>query len=593
LSGRVALAGLAATATIAVIPAAPDAAPDRARVVAEASCTPGTAERVTYNVTVGGKLLTTATLKRGQWIRTDSSGSADVCLQQESVSCRIGPNSVVQVLPKKNPRAILSMTTSGSVSCSAKDSLKSKQIYAGGQTITLSDLGLKERATRSTAPAADGAGGNLFSISVLPKQTVVKVKRGATIVAKRGDLRSAVVLGRDQQVVAPKGKAPSKPSGLRLTPEENRVLQQLEKLLPKDTDQTAPYGEATGPSDPSSLRAPVFTFRATEIGATFSCSLDRPDDFRVCVSGQRFPSLDPGRHYVAIKVTDRAGNTRAVQVYGWTVRDDRIVYASDRREGSNPDIYVMDAAGEHQTRLTTTGKDADPEWSPDHKLIAFHSTRDGNMEIYVMTADGKTVKRLTNNPLFDRNPTWSPDGTKILFENGPEQYNNRDLYVMNTDGTGVRRLTSNTADDLDPAWSPDGRQIAFASSRDGGLDVFVMNADGTVVTNLTKTPESLEFGPSWSPDGQRIAFHSNRARRSGQRISQDIYVMNADGSGVQRITTNAFDELNPSWAPDGTEIVFQSNRDRNPRMDIYYVDLRTHEESRLTGPPGEHIVPDW
>ena len=575
--------------------ASPSAASHRELRVAASSCTPGYATRIKSSAWIAGKLLDEAPIKAGQWIRTDEYGEAEVCLQQESVTCRVFSNSRVQLLPK-NKRVLLALAADGgTVSCSAEDTAKTKTILAGGQTITLGDLDVAKAGGRYAAGTSGSseAGGHLFTISASPKQTVVKVRRGATIVAKRGNLRTAVVVGRDQQTIAPKGKAPGAPTAIRVTPEERRVLTELEKQLPKDTDRQAPFGEASGPSNPSSLRAPVFTFTANESDATFSCSLDKPNDFRLCTSGQRFPSLAPGRHYLGVKVTDRAGNTRAVQVYGWTIRDDRIVYASDRAGGGKTDIYVMDSAGDGQTRLTTTGADADPEWSPDRKLIAFHSTRDGNSEIYVMSATGTGVTRLTNDPLFDRNPTWSPDGTKILFEHGAEQYNARELYVMNADGTGVRRLTQNAADDFDPAWSPDGKRIAFASTRDGGIDVFVVNADGSQVVNLTKTPESQEFGPSWSPDGTRIAFHSNRARRSGQRISQDIFVMNADGSGVQRITTNAFDDYNPSWAPDGNEIAFQSNRDRNPRMDIYYVSLRTHEEVRLTNFLGEHIVPDW
>jgi Tol biopolymer transport system component len=591
LSVRVGLVALAAIAAIASMPASPNAAPQREQRVAGSSCSPGYATKIKSSAWIAGALLDEAPIKAGQWIRTDDHGEAEVCLQQESVTCRVFPNSRVQILPKKK-RVLLALSADGgTVSCSAKGASRTKTIIAGGQTITLGDLDLTPSALY--AAGASGTGGHLFTISASPTQTVVKVRRGATIVAKRGNRRTAVVVGRDQQTIAPKGKAPGAPTAIRLTSEERRVLQQLEKQLPKDTDRQAPFGEASGPSNPSSLRAPVFTFTANESDATFSCSLDKPNDFRLCTSGQRFPSLAPGRHYLGVKVTDRAGNTRAVQVYGWTIRDDRIVYASDRAGGGKTDIYVMDSAGDEQTRLTTTGADAAPEWSPDRKLIAFHSTRDGNSEIYVMSAAGTGVTRLTKDPLFDRNPTWSPDGTKIVFEHGPEQYNARDLYVMNADGTGVRRLTQSNADDFDPAWSPDGKRIAFASTRDGGIDVFVMNADGSQVVNLTKTPESQEFGPSWSPDGTGIAFHSNRARRSGQRISQDIFVMNADGSGVQRVTTNAFDDYNPSWAPDGNEIAFQTNRDRNPRMDIYYVSLRTHEEVRLTNFAGEHIVPNW
>ena len=81
----------------------------------------------------------------------------------------------------------------------------------------------------------------------------------------------------------------------------------------------------------------------------------------------------------------------------------------------------------------------DPTWSPDGKRIAFSSNRDGNLEIYVMNADGSQQTRLTNNSSFDDYPAWSPDGKRIAFTS----YRDRkyEIYVMNADGSGMRQLT--------------------------------------------------------------------------------------------------------------------------------------------------------
>src|SRR5207249_1446955 len=104
-----------------------------------------------------------------------------------------------------------------------------------------------------------------------------------------------------------------------------------------------------------------------------------------------------------------------------------------------------------------------PSWSPDGTSIVFVSNRDGNPEIYRMQADGSGETRLTNDKSFDSGPDWSPDGTKIVFFS--DRTGNSDLYVMNADGSGVTRLTRDRAFfDVDPAWSPDGRKIAYASA---------------------------------------------------------------------------------------------------------------------------------
>jgi TolB protein len=108
--------------------------------------------------------------------------------------------------------------------------------------------------------------------------------------------------------------------------------------------------------------------------------------------------------------------------------------------------------------------------------IAFHTTRDGNFEIYAMNPDGSNPVNLTNHPADDAYPAWSPDGSKIVFQSS--RNGNAEIYVMNADGSGQTRLTFDPAGDYDPAWSPDGAQIAFASIRDSNFEVYVMNADG-------------------------------------------------------------------------------------------------------------------
>ena len=219
----------------------------------------------------------------------------------------------------------------------------------------------------------------------------------------------------------------------------------------------------------------------------------------------------------------------------------KIAFVSDR-DGNN-EIYIMDADGSNQKRLTkNNADDYSPTWSPDGTKIAFSSKRDGNEEIYVMNADGSTQTRLTNNNTDDYSPTWSPDGTKIAFIS--ERDGNHEVYVMNVDGSNQTRLTNNNVDDYSPEWLPDGSKIAFVSY----TSVYVMNADGSNQTNLNA--DSWWF--AWSPDGKKIAFGE-----STYECGNQICVINADGSSRTRLTPCDGSFHGPvHWSPDGKKILF-------------------------------------
>ena len=106
--------------------------------------------------------------------------------------------------------------------------------------------------------------------------------------------------------------------------------------------------------------------------------------------------------------------------------------------------------------------------------IAFVSTRDGNREIYVMDADGKNLKNLTNSPGNDIFPVWSPHGKKIAYISGNlGDENSLEVFVMNADGSNPKNLTKNRAEEFEwPAWSPDGKKIAFQSYRDFNGEIY-------------------------------------------------------------------------------------------------------------------------
>ncbi len=129
--------------------------------------------------------------------------------------------------------------------------------------------------------------------------------------------------------------------------------------------------------------------------------------------------------------------------------------------------------------------------------IVFVSERDGNGNIYIMDIDGKNQRRLTQNGGRNVNPSWSPDGMRILYYSYPKINGHREFWVMDADGQNQKRLTQNNADDFIDGWSPDGNKIVFNSERDGNDEIYIMDADGENQRNLTQN-NADDFMPSWN-----------------------------------------------------------------------------------------------
>ena len=148
-------------------------------------------------------------------------------------------------------------------------------------------------------------------------------------------------------------------------------------------------------------------------------------------------------------------------------------------------------------------------------------------------------------------PARSPDGTRVAFSSFRD--GNREIYVMDADGGHPVNLTRHNAVDSAPAWSPDGRRIAFESRRDGGMDhIFVMNADGSGVEQLTHEPQApWAFSPAWSPDGSSIACVS------AQDIDLwGIHSLELGSRALHLISLAGLRGTRPSWSPDGARIAY-------------------------------------
>jgi WD40-like Beta Propeller Repeat len=194
----------------------------------------------------------------------------------------------------------------------------------------------------------------------------------------------------------------------------------------------------------------------------------------------------------------------------------------------------------------------DPAVAPNRKSITAVGGSDPS-EIYVMRLSGKGVKRLTHTSqqsTVNFAPVFTRDSRQIMWSRFGSD--NDGIFLMNADGSGQHQVLNQGQD---PVFSPPGSQIAF-----GGTGIWVANADGSnarrIVTNRSQ-PFNVEVNrePSWSPDGRRIVFA--RETHINGNSAVDVYVMNADGSGLRQLTSNAaYEEEDPQFSPDGKSIVY-------------------------------------
>jgi len=202
------------------------------------------------------------------------------------------------------------------------------------------------------------------------------------------------------------------------------------------------------------------------------------------------------------------------------------------------DILVVSLADGATANLTNHLGGSSPAWSRDGEKIAFTSNRDGLTELYVMNADGSSVRRLTDHIGFSGRPAWSPDSSRIAF--GCElAIGNQDICTINADGNGLVRLTTDPARDYGAVFSSGG--LAFVTDR-FGLDTIAVLEDGGTVRAVR---EGMD--PAWSPDGTRIALTS---------VDGDVYVVAAAGGNAVNVTNDGLGYYGPVWSPNGGELAF-------------------------------------
>lgn len=261
---------------------------------------------------------------------------------------------------------------------------------------------------------------------------------------------------------------------------------------------------------------------------------------------------------------------------------------SSRRDG-NGEIYLLTAEGETNITNNPT-EDIECDLSPDGEKIVFASDREETYDVWVVNVDGSGLTRLTEDPTGDFSPRWSPDGKRIAFTRAGS------LMVMDSDGSNVRAVTEAKTEAVAPPceagaflgnWSPDGERLTFyAASATRGLgQVCIVDLDGSNLTVVVEDPPGYHVEPVWSPDGEWIAF---RSIREG---NHEIYIVHPDGTSVTNLTNHPATDLEPDWSPDGQWIVFAT--DRSGHFDLHIMKADGSEVARITTSTGKDSDPSW
>jgi len=264
-------------------------------------------------------------------------------------------------------------------------------------------------------------------------------------------------------------------------------------------------------------------------------------------------------------------------------------------------IFIMNSDGSDQHMVSTgKGRTTCSYFFPDGKKILYSSTHLASpdcpprpdyskgyvwgvyagYDIFTANPDGSNLKQLTNTPGYDAEATISVDGKKIVFtslRNG-----DLDIYSMNADGTHVKQLTHELGYDGGPTFSPDRKWIVYRAYhprteaeiadykellaknliRPTSLEIWIMKADGSGKRQITNLG-AASFGPAFTADGKKIIFSSNydpETHATGGEGNFELWLINPDGSGLERVTYSPGFDGFPMFSLDGKKLVWASNR---------------------------------
>jgi TolB protein len=260
----------------------------------------------------------------------------------------------------------------------------------------------------------------------------------------------------------------------------------------------------------------------------------------------------------AVKIAHELAND-IIQKFGGTgsLLGSRIYFVSDRTLKDRAEIWAMDWDGNNQSRLTTLNSSSImPAVSPDGGRVAFTTYAKGQPQIMIVDSLTKRMIPFYNQEAsINQNASFSPDGNQIYYSSTAAG-GNPQIYVAGVDGKGFRRVSHREAIEVEPKVNPKNAGQLLISSGPGHEQIYMMNSEGVGVERLTNG-EGEASNPAWHPDGQHIAFSWTRGYAMGDF---NVFVMDVGSRQFVQLTHSEGKNENPVWAPDGRHLVFASTR---------------------------------